>query len=169
MARKTFTVDHPNYILETLAEIAQEKGYEFESQPDYKEGNFNDWNAMYCRLHTPQTHVDFQLQQMPGCCAVLVLSYVKPRPYSQENFDAIVSLVEEAAKDAGFGSVAMTQCVPAFSKMLWDKEPWIKTLDRGWIASEAFINAKSGNKVVYLTKDLKQNHKIKGLEVRVQD
>lgn len=170
MARRTFTVDHPNYILETLVEQARAKGFNIESQPDYREGVFHDWNPIYIRLESEKfPFVNFQLQQMPGCCAVLVLSYVKFKPFTQENFVEIVSLVEDAAKNAGFGSVAMTQCVPAFSPMFWDKEPWIKCLDKGWISSKAFRNAKSGNLVTYLTKDLEQPGKVKGLETRIED
>jgi len=40
-------------------------------------------------------------------------------------------------------------------------------MEMGWVMSEPFINAKSGNKVVYLTKNLDQKGKVGGLEIEV--
>jgi len=82
-------------------------------------------------------------------------------------FNHVLELIEQAAHEAGFGSVMMTQVVPAYSKMFWKQEAWIKCLDRKWIASPAFRNAKSGNLVVYLTKDLEQKGKRQGLEFKM--
>jgi hypothetical protein len=144
---------HPNFILEALTDIAGREGYGLE----VKAAGKHDWISMHCDLETKDFTSRFDIQQMPGCCAVLTISYVYPKPYTKENFDRTLEIVEEAAKDAGFGSIIQTQVVPAFSRMLWKGEPWLKCLDRGWIASEAFMNAKSGNLCTYITKDLKQD------------
>lgn len=159
------SVFHDNIILHTLHELSQDRGFELWSSPEVLD-RLNEWDPIKCRIETKYFDAGFDLQQCPGCCAVLILSYIKVRPYSQEHFNQVVEIVEDAAKLAGFGSVLMTQVVPAYSKMLWKDEPWIKCLDRGWVASEPFRNGKSGNLCVYLTKDLKQPGKVKGLEER---
>lgn len=157
------TVFHDNLILETMREIAQERGYKFKSIPEVLKG-FNEWNSVNCAMFTKEFYVMFDVQQMPGCCAVLALSYVKPEPRTVENFDTVVQFVEEAAYRASFGSVVMTQVVPAYSKMLWKEQLWIKCLDREWVASPPFCNAKSGNLVTYLTRDLGQKGQVEGFE-----
>ena len=58
----------------------------------------------------------------------------------------------------------MTQVVPAYTEYMWKKEPWHQVLSRGWRRSDPFRNAKSGNLVVYLIKDLEQPAKREGLE-----
>jgi hypothetical protein len=162
-------VDHQNYITDMLRDLAKERGFWFNSKPEHSWG-MNDWSPVQCwmgdHIGPKKFKANFQVQQMPGCCAVLVLSYIQVKPWSYELFDQIVEFVEVAAKNAAFGSVAMTQCVPAFSKMLWKEEPWTKALDRGWVATPAFRNGKSGNLVTYLLKDLGQNAKVVGFEVR---
>lgn len=161
---KRLIIDHANHITEMLHDIAQRDGYEFKSWPDDSLGN--DWKPIECALAGKEFAVRFMVQQMPGCCAILVLSYIRVNPYSQENFDKVVQIVEEAAKDAAFGSVAMTQVVPNFSQMFWKEEPWIKCLDRNWKAGQVFRNGKSGNIVTYLLKDLEQKEQKEGFETR---
>jgi hypothetical protein len=156
-------VDHQNHITEMLKDLAQEQGCEFNSNPEDSCG-INDWHPVQCWLTAKEFDAQFQVQQMPGCCAVLVLSYIRVKPYTYDLVDKVIEFVEVAAKNAAFGSVAMTQCVPAFSQMLWKKEPWIKCLDRGWEHSKPFMNGKSGNIVTYLLKDLGQKVKMKGFE-----
>lgn len=156
-------VFHPNLIIDTLREIAEEKTGYFKSIPPEVHG-FSEWGDIGCTLETMAFQANFQLQQMPGCCAVLVLSYVKLYPHTQENFVKLLDIIEDAGFRAGFGSIMMTQVVPNYSKMFWDKELWIKCLDKGWKSSDPFRNAKSGNLVVYLTKDLGHKGKVKGLE-----
>jgi hypothetical protein len=157
---------HPNLILITLHELAEEQGFRFTSRPDQLHG-FNEWNKIGCRIESENLGADFELQQMPGCCAVLTLSYLNVGPYTKENFDYIVKIIEDATFNAGFGSLVMTQVVPAFTKSTWKNEPWILCLDRGWVASDPFRNAKSGNLVVYLTQDMKQKGKRAGMEVPI--
>lgn len=156
-------VGHRNVIIQAMKDNQHDLGYKFGSEPKHMEF-FNEWNQIQCGLETPDFQANFQLQQMPGCCAVLVLSYIRCHPYTQENIDKVIEIVEKAAFDAGFGSVIMTQVVPAFSQMLWKGEPWIKCLNREWKASPAFRNAKSGNLVTYLSKDLAQPRKRPELE-----
>lgn len=157
-------IDHSNRITEMLFKLADERDWKFTSNP--LDSTWHDWQPCMCYIDNKDFEASFQVQQMPGCCAVLVLSYVQVKPWSYELFDQIVEFVEVAAKNAAFGSVAMTQCVPAFSKMLWKEEPWTKALDRGWVATPAFRNGKSGNLVTYLLKDLGQNAKVAGFEVK---
>lgn len=159
-------VDHPNIILETMKNLEGKHGFIFTSQPESFK-HHSEWGMVECDLESDEFQSSFNLQQMPGCCAVLVVSYVKVWPLTQARFDRVLQLIEEAAKEAGFGSVAMTQVVPKFSPMFWQEEPWILCIEpkRGWLYSKPFVNAKSGNAVVYLTKDLKQPGKRAGLEI----
>lgn len=159
------SVFHDNIILHSMKELSEAQGFEFESYPEELDRTI-EWDKIGCAVSTTDFDAHFELQQCPGCCAVLILSYIKVCPYSKEHFDQVVEIVEEAARLAGFGSVMMTQIVPAYSRILWKDEPWINRLDQGWRSSEAFRNAKSGNLCVYLTKDLKQPGKVKGLEER---
>jgi hypothetical protein len=158
---------HQNIILDTLKEQGTKDQFEVYTKPFQMEG-YDEWNKAEVWVDGKDLNASFDVQQMPGCCAVLVLSYIKVNPFTYESVDRVIKFVEAAAKEAGFGSVVMTQVVPAFSKMLWKNEPWIKCLDRGWQPSKGFINAKSGNIVTYLTKDLAQPGKRKGLEVQVE-
>lgn len=162
-----FALAHPNIIIETMKELGNKQGLEVYTTPRHMDG-FNEWNTVNVELISEDIHAGFDVQQMPGCCAVLVLSYIKAEPFTLETVDTVIKFVEESARDAGFGSVVMTQVVPAFSKFLWKKQPWIKCLDRGWQHSKGFINAKSGNIVTYLMKDLGQKGKKPGMEIRVK-
>lgn len=168
MPRQVLGVGHPNLIIEALRDNQEKGKYRFASNPKKAYGKA-EWNSIQCWLRIGEVEAECQLQQMPGCCAVLVLSYIRTKPYSQENVDQVIQIVEQAANDAGFGSVVMTQVVPKFSRMFWNYEPWIKCLSRGWVASAAFRNAKSGNLVTYLTKDMKQPAKREGLEVPIYE
>lgn len=159
-------VGHRNYIIQALTENQQEGGYRFEAEPK-EVGGQSDWDAIACFVKTATFEGNFCVQQMPGCCAVLVLSYIRTHPFTQETVDQVIAIVEKAAYDAGFGSVAMTQVVPAYSKMFWKKEPWIRCLDRNWTVHDPFRNAKSGNLCVYLTVNLNQPGKRDGLEVPI--
>lgn len=157
---------HPNLILEAMREISKEQEFKFKSRP--KElGGYNEWDQIDCALNTPKFNSSFNLQQCPGCCAVLIVSYMRLDPWTKGNFDEALKIIEQAAFQAGFGSVLMTQVVGNYSKMFWKNESWIKCLDRGWVSAPPFMNAKSGNIVVYLTKDLGQRVKRVGLEVIV--
>ena len=158
---------HPNFILEALNELSQGGEFQFKSNPRKLDAE-REWHDIFCNLDTKDIESHFHLQQCPGCCAVLIVSYVRVHPWTQQSFDAVLQIIEEAAKMAGFGSVMMSQVVPNYSKMFWKEEAWIKCLDRGWEPSKAFRNGKSGNLVAYLTKDLEQKDKRKGLEFPVQ-
>ncbi len=160
---RVINVLHPNLILETLKDICDERGYSLESVPK-KLDRENEWKDVYCTIEGKEFQTRFDVQQHPGCCAILDLSYVKVYPWSQEAFDFVMQLVEEAAFNAGFATVMMTQYVPGYSKLLWKHEPWIKGLDRGWLFIPPMRNAKSGNLVTILTKDLGQKGKVQGLE-----
>lgn len=168
MPRQVLGIGHPNLIIKAMQDNQQEGGYEFKSQPANLEGA-TEWHPIHCTLEKDYMFASFSLQQMPGCCAVLVLSYIHPKPYTQENMDEVIKIVEQAASDAGFGSVMMTQVVPAFSKMFWSKEPWIRCLDREWVASPPFRNAKSGNLVTCLSKNMNQPNKKLGFEVPIYE
>jgi hypothetical protein len=162
-------LEHRNYITKMLRDMAKREGYDFESDP-HDTCKRSDWCDVTCGLETPRFRATFHVQQMPGCCAVLVLSYIRTQPYTYNNIDEVIRFVEEGAKNAAFGSVAMTQVVPHFSRMFWKKEPWILCLapNRKWAASPAFRNGKSGNLVTLLTKDLEQDSKMEGFEEIVQ-
>lgn len=157
MPRQVLGIAHTNLIIPAMKDNQETGGYRFNCSPHEVEGP-SEWDTIKCFLATEEMRGCFQVQQMPGCCAVLVLSYIKVNPSTQENVDEVIKIVEQAAYDAGFGSVMMTQVVPAYSKMLWKKEPWIRCLDRGWTYNDPFRNAKSGNLCVYLSKDMNQPH-----------
>jgi hypothetical protein len=166
---RVINVAHPNLILETLGDLCKERGYKFESTPKELFPH-NEWQEVHCYIETPEMWMGFSVQQHPGCCAILDLSYVKVKPWSQGNFDFAMQTVEEAAFNAGFAAVMMTQVVPAYSKMLWKHEPWIQGLDRGWQATvPPMRNAKSGNLVTILLKDLEQVGKRQGFEFPVNN
>jgi hypothetical protein len=166
--KKRISIFHDNLILETARELAQERGIKFRSAPE-NFVNTSEWGPVEAAIATDEMYATFLIQQMPGCCAVLTLSYIRPNPRTQETVDYVIQFVEEAAEAAGFGSVVMTQVVPAFTKYMWKHEPWIKCLDRKWKVSDPFRNAKSGNLCIYLTKDLKQPNKRQGLERVVEE
>lgn len=166
--KKRILIFHDNLIVETMKELAQERGLKIVTNPKDLVLGHMDWDNVLCDLRGEDFEAQFQVQQMPGCCAILTLSYIQTHPYTQKNIDYAIQFVEEAAEAAGFGSVVMTQVVPVFTKSLWKQEPWILALKRNWQPSDPFRNAKSGNLCVYLTKDLKQPAKRQGLERLVE-
>lgn len=150
---------HDNIILETLAELAKERKWDFKSKPDHFAG-FNEWDDAYCALESEKFFCRFAVQQMPGCCAALILHHVEPDPYTQETFDEALAAIEVATKEAGFGSLMMAQVTRRRGNEIWSN-----CVKNGWLMSKPFINAKSGNDVVYLTKDMQQPGKVAGLEI----
>ena len=156
-------VGHPNLILETLGELSKENGWKFDSKPK-RLFPHSEWDDIFCTLQAKDFGGNFAVQQMPGCCAVLIVHHVNPREHSQEMFDALLQQIEIAAYAAGFGSVMMAQVVNHGLRD-WDKEPWALCLKREWLMSDPFVNAKSGNPVVYLTKNMHQPGKRAGLEI----
>jgi hypothetical protein len=158
-------MDHPNLIIDTLREVCQEQDLDFRSRPEERVRGL-DWEGIQCTFSDRETFVaHFELQQMPGCCAVLIIHHVRTNPFDRVTVDRALQLIEKAADHAGFGSLLMAQCVP--HKGSWRDEPWVSCLKRGWKAGKPFINAKSGNSVVYLTKDMEQKGKRAGLEFEV--
>jgi hypothetical protein len=156
-------VDHKNLIVEELFAGVGEDTYDFFSNPERLTPQ-NEWDNISCRIGTDTFQAHFNLQQCPGCCAVLTMSYVNTLPWTQENFAAAVDIVSQAAYRAGFGALVLTQVVPAFSQFLWKREPFYRCLAQGFKASDVFINAKSGHLVTILTKNLRQTGKRDGLE-----
>jgi len=152
-------IAHPNLILETLPQICRLKDWQFTSIPKVL-WDKNEWDTIYCEVQAPKFRSSFELQQMPGCCAVLIACFIKPDPYTHDNFDEVLKVIEMASYEAGFGSLLMAQVV-------YDDAIWSVCLKRDWIMSDKFVNAKSGNRVVYLTKNLEQKNKRYELEVQV--
>lgn len=146
---------HPNFFLKEMRKLGNEEGFRFFSDIDFNPRN--EWDMASCDMSLGNDHVNFKVQQMPGCCAVLTVFYVYPWPRTQDNFLETLRRVEVAAKRAGFGSLLMTQ--------VGEIEDWAWLLAKKWEMNEPFVNAKSGNKVMYLTKNLEQPGKVKGLEV----
>jgi hypothetical protein len=163
---KRLIVGHANYILETMRDLAMQQGLRVYSTP--KEILYvDDWGQCHVALtklkngHPWKDVARFQLQQMPGCCAILTMSYVEV-DRCNFSFEKAVEFVEQAAKDAAFGSLVLTQVL---HKPQPEKHEWHVLVEKhGFVMSEPFINAKSGNKVVYLTKNLGQEGKIEGFE-----
>jgi hypothetical protein len=162
MAKKQRSfVGHPNLILETLREIADERGWLFGSNPkDFRA--ISEWDNAHCVFEDKNFRTRFEVQQMPGCCAVLIAHHVMPEPYSVSVFDESLEAIERAAFEAGFGSLMMAQVVGRRGPGV---ELWANCEAAGWLLSDPFINAKSGNEVVYLTKNLMQEGKREGLEI----
>jgi len=156
-------VGHPNLILETLPEICEKNGWGFKSNPK-KLWEYNEWDAVHCQITAKDFNAIFMLQQMPGCCAVLTASYIDPNPYEQKYFALAVDAIREAAYEAGFGSLVLTQ-VLHYNRM--EKHLWGPLLALDWEISKPFVNAKSGNRVVYLTRNLNQVAKRPGLEIQL--
>jgi hypothetical protein len=148
-------VDHANYLPQFLTKVVTQAGGKV-----WFKGPKGDWDVKFAMIHFDDYEAQVQLQQMPGCCAIMTMSYLAPRPYSQKNFLRTVQLIEEAAKLSAFGSVCLTQVCHGHD----EKEPWALLLDNGYVKSPEFINAKSGNKVAYLTKDLGQTGQMDGFE-----
>ncbi len=157
------TVGHPNLILETMPEVCEELGWVFASRPG-KLNMYNEWDGIHARVEGKGFYSSFALQQMPGCCAVLTASYIDPEPYKPDEFRKVVQAIAEATRRAGFGSLILTQVIK--DRVPLDKHVWYGILLDGFLMSDVFINAKSGNHVVYLTKDMEHNGKIAGMEVR---
>lgn len=168
---KRVVVDHANHILEMLRDVCAERGMRCYSNP----GDLayaKDWNEAHVTLTSlnkdGKPHLDmayFKLQQMPGCCAILTMSYVEYRKGKFEFRDA-VEYVEEAARRAAFGSMVLTQVL---YKPEAPANDWYSIVAlNGFKMSKPFINAKSGNRVVYLTKNLGQVGKMDGFEDEVQ-
>jgi hypothetical protein len=164
-------VDHANHILEYLREVAHERGLHVFSDPrevvyvdDW--GNVHVWIANSKEDGTPKREIaEFRLQQMPGCCAILTMSYVHTNP-KYMTFAGAVELVCEAAKRAAFGSVCLTQVV---NRERAEKCEWFSIVSYGsFKMSQWFINAKSGNRVVYLTRNLGQVGQMEGFEEEVR-
>jgi len=158
-------VFHPNYILDALGEMAQENGWKMESQPRRAEFH-NEWGQMEVELiFNKKEFATFKVQQLPGCCAVLVANHIMPSVFTREAFDDVLTVIETAAFKAGFGSLMMAQVLNKAED--FSREVWSKCIEGGdWITSVPFVNAKSGNKVVYLTKNLGQPGQRSGLEHR---
>jgi len=125
---------------------------------------YNEWDGIHARVEGKGFYSSFALQQMPGCCAVLTASYIDPEPYKPDEFRKVVQAIAEATRRAGFGSLILTQVIKMNIPL--NKHVWFSIMGDGFEMSEPFINAKSGNSVVYLTKDLEQDGKIAGMEVR---
>jgi len=157
-------VGHPNLILETLPDECTKRGWEMASQPKALWGE-NEWHKVFVRVRAPKFYASFELQQMPGCCAVLIASYIDPQPRNQRSFDVVINTIKDAAYEAGFGSLMLSQVL--HEDIPPRKALWGNCLNDGWEMSKPFVNAKSGNKVVYLTKDLGQKGKVAGLEIPV--
>jgi hypothetical protein len=154
-------VGHPNLILETLPEECDKRGWGMESHPKRLWGE-NEWNNIHVRVEAPKFKASFDVQQMPGCCAVLIASYIDPEPYVKYNFLETIGAITDAAREAGFGSLMLSQVL---TKRYLRDQIWEGLLRKDWEMSKPFINAKSGNKVVYLTKNLGQKGKIEGMEI----
>src|SRR6266403_2204214 len=148
-------VGHPNLILETLPEVCEKLGWQLESNPKRLWGQ-NEWEPIYGRIRAKEFKSTFHLQQMPGCCAVLIASYVDPEPFTKKCFESLIQAIEDASREAGFGSLMLAQVI--FKRRVQD-HVWGGCIDMGYEMSKPFINAKSGNQVVYLTKNLGQNGK----------
>lgn len=154
-------VGHPNLILETLPEVCGKLDWEFKSNPKALWGN-NEWDSIHCFVGAKKFNAHFELQQMPGCCAVLIGSYIYPEPELPIHFNELIGTITEAAYEAGFGSMMLSQVLRYNDPR---KHIWGGLINKSWEMSKPFINAKSGNQVVYLTKNLRQIGKVRGLEI----
>src|SRR5882757_10791931 len=92
-------VGHPNLICETLPDEAKKLGYKMKTHPKALWGE-NEWNKVFCRVSAPKFRTTFEVQQMPGCCAVLIASYIDPQPYEHEPFMETIKLIERSAYEA---------------------------------------------------------------------
>jgi len=155
---------HPNVFVDVLKKLCEDRGFECETVPSASKPSL-DWEQISCAFATKDFTVHFRAQQMPACCAVLVIGYINVAPATEQNYDAALKIIEEATYTSGFGSLLMTQVVRPERGLqgYW----WSLGLKRGWQASELFRNAKSGNEVVYLTKNMGHEHKMPGLEFDV--
>lgn len=166
----TVTFDHANHILEKLRNVVRARNLYMDSNPR-ELLHVDDWGRTIVRIAAPLKNnklleiASFHLQQMPGCCAILTMSYVNTRPAMMSFADA-VEIVEDAAKRAAFGSIVLTQVINPRWKV--EKHEWYSLVDeREFLMSKPFINGKSGNQVVYLTKNLGQDDKMAGFEERI--
>lgn len=162
-------VDHPNYMLELLHDFIVK-----DHEGQMKVGGIgDDWGRQHVMFNMPGLKEGdkawgghFQIQQMPGCCALMTLSYVYPDPFTQENFQKIADMVADRAREGAFAAILMTQVVPKDRKL--DGEPWRLCLKTGWKLQEPLVNGKSGNLVSILQRNLKQPGKLRGFEKEVE-
>lgn len=159
--KKFIGFDHRNIIQQTLREVAFENDFDLGIRPEFL---MDDWQDVILRMHRDGFDFNCHVQQMPGCCAVLIASYFGVTPWTKKAFAEAVEYIEQAAYRAGFGSLMLSQV-----RLEKDprKEIWGLLLEKGFHLSQPFRNAKSGNLVSYLTKDLKQPGKVAGLEQEV--
>jgi hypothetical protein len=152
MAR-VVTIDHRNHIVRELYNVVEPTDWEIDAKKSILETN--DWDSKQVELvkfdgnkGTPAAR--FQVQQLPGCCAVMTLSYVQYHA-KLSSFVEVTRIVEEAAKRAAFGSLMLTQVIgERYKAENYDWFPLVR--DHGYEMSEPFLNGKSGNKVVYLSR-----------------
>lgn len=164
-------VDHANHILRELRNVVEGTKFSVYSNP--KDLAYaHDWDGVYVSLtvrtayNTTKDVAVFQLQQMPGCCAIMTVSYLRV-DNRVISFTETMEIIEKAAKRAAFGSIVMTQVV--FNDMKLKSHLWYPLVaDLGYVMSKSFVNGKSGNDVVYLTKDLGQGAKMEGFEEAVR-
>lgn len=148
---------HGNHIAGVLKENIEALGGTFHGN----ELPGNDWVDQYIGFRIGEFAARFQLQQMPGCCAMMTLSFVQTFPESQKNFNTVAELVGQAAREAKFALVMMTQVVHTDRPLI--DEPWglcLNVYGGDWELSKSYFNAKSGNLVATLIKDLKQTKKV---------
>jgi len=156
---------HPNLITETLIEVCVEKGVAFAANPMVLSA-FNEWDPIICKIKTKTCQAEFHLQQMPGCCAVMILYFLHPSPNTEKNFKEVLEIIEEATKRAAFGSLLMAQVIP--DKGIRDAN-WHLAMTMGYVLHPFFTNPKSGNKVVYLTKDMGFGKQEFSVDVKIPD
>lgn len=161
--------DHANHLGRELIRVVNEEP-EWRVNPESDVDAGADWDnkhitldVMHKETWTPAAY--FAAQQLPGCCAIMILSYVR---YARQvaDFAKVTRWVEQASKRAAFGMLMLTQVVSRAQaeKKDYSLETWFPLLDEGYTVSEPFMNAKSGNFVVTITKNLGQDAKMAGFE-----
>lgn len=164
--------DHANHIGRELIRVMNdEPEWRVNPHSDVDEGA--DWDSKQITLDVShkgkwKPAANFMVQQVPGCCAIMTLSYVR---YARQvaDFAKVTHWVEQAAKQSAFGMLMLTQVVgrKQAKRKDYSLEPWFPLLEQGYVVSEPFMNAKSGNFVVTITKNLGQEVKMAGFETAV--
>lgn len=148
-------VDHANHLPQFLHKEVKDAGGRAQFS-----GERHDWGLKNVQMQFKDWGGRAQIQQMPGCCAIMTISYVGVNPDTPETFTKTIGLITAAAKKAAFGSIVLTQVCHGRD----ERELWYPLLKEGFIKSPEFVNAKSGNRVAYLTKDLGQTGQMEGFE-----
>lgn len=138
-------------IVKKISELIEEEVYI--SSPKIGEYPTNDTHTIIVSTKIPRKWdsevVRFSLQQMPGCCGVLISYHTQVySSYQGKGINTFLqSIKEKIARENGYTSLLATT--------IEKNEAERHILEKnGWRAVDSFVNSRTGNRVIYYTKTL---------------